>query len=94
MRKPSDNDTAKKLNEVLSGIEPAKLKKGLETFKKLASSENADSIKEQLKNIDKEKLLNMFHNMDTEEIKAKLNKVNLDNVNLKENQDLLKKFQK
>ncbi len=90
-----NNDSTKKLEQVLSGLGPAKIKKGLETFNRLAKSGDADKIKKQLENIDTQKVLNMFNNMDTDEIKAKLNNFDPDKINLDSyanDNDIWKKF--
>lgn len=66
------NDLNKKLNEVLSGIDKNKILQSKKTIEEFASTPDGQKLLNELKNTDKNKLLEMFMKMDSSEIKRKL----------------------
>ena len=87
------NDLNKKLNEVLSGIDKNKILKSKKTIEEFASTPDGQKLLNELKNTDKNKLLEMFMKMDTSEIKRKLQNADvskLSNMNLGDIKNKLK----
>ena len=82
------NDPSKKVNEVLSSLDPKQLQKGISKITKLSNSQEGEKLKKQLENIDTKHLLQMFNNLDANEIKQKLNNLDINNININ---DIMKK---
>lgn len=82
MARPNGNDPQDKVNKILSGIDPAKLQKGMEALGQLTSGKDSAKLKQQLKNVDTKKVMEMFNSMDAEEIKRKLNQADVSRLNL------------
>lgn len=87
------NDLNKKLNEVLSGIDKNKILKSKKTIEEFASTPDGQKLLNELRNTDKNKILEMFMKMDTSEIKRKLQNADvskLSNINLGDIKNKLK----
>ena len=87
------NDLNKKLNEVLSGIDKNKILKSKKTIEEFASTPDGQKLLNELRNTDKNKILEMFMKMDTSEIKRKLQNADvskLSNMNLGDIKNKLK----
>ena len=67
-----NNDISKKLNDIISGVDKNKILKSKKTIEDFASTPDGQRLLNELKNTDKNKLLEMFMKMDTSEIKKKL----------------------
>lgn len=66
------NDLNKKLNEVMSGIDKQKILQSKKTIEEFASTPDGQKLLNELRNTDKNKILEMFMKMDVSEIKRKL----------------------
>ena len=89
-----NSDVNKKLNDLLSGDDKTKLDAAKKSVEKFINSNDGDRIKQQLKNVDKNKLLNKFMNMDSNEMKAVLQKANLSNISPNDVSNILNKLDK
>lgn len=85
----NNNDAAKKLKEILSDKNMARL--GIQT-ENIINSGQGEKIAEKFSKSDKEKILNIFMSMDTEEIKKKLKNVNMADLKNFSADDFLKKL--
>lgn len=87
------NDLNKKLNEVMSGIDKNKILQSKKTIEEFASTPDGQKLLNELRNTDKNKILEMFMKMDTSEIKRKLQNADvskLSNMNLGDIKNKLK----
>ncbi len=89
-----NSDVNKKLNDLLSGVDKTKLDAAKKSVEKFINSNDGDKLKQQLKNVDKNKLLNKFMNMDSNEMKAVLQKANLSNISPNDVSNILNKLDK
>lgn len=87
-----NSNVNKKLNDVLSGLDKDKLNKAKRSVEEFLGSNEGQRIKENLKDVDKEKLINNFMNMDTEELRNTLKKANLSNLSGLDINSILKKL--
>lgn len=70
----------KKLENILSGVDKTKLNQAKKTAEQFMKTNEGKKLIEQLNNTDKNKLLNSFMKMDTNEIKSKLKNANISNL--------------
>lgn len=89
-----NSDVNKKLNDLLSGVDKTKLDAAKKSVEKFINSNDGDKLKQQLKNVDKNKLLNKFMNMDSNEMKSVLQKANLSNFSPNDVSNILNKLDK
>ncbi len=89
-----NSDVNKKLNDLLSGVDKSKLDAAKKSVEKFINSKDGDKLKQQLKNVDKNKLLNKFMNMDSAEMKSVLQKANLSNLSPNDVSGILNKLDK
>ena len=89
-----NSDVNKKLNDLLSGVDKTKLDAAKKSVERFINSNDGDKLKQQLKNVDKNKLLNKFMNMDSNEMKAVLQKANLSNLSPNDVSNILNKLDK
>lgn len=82
----NNNEVSKKLKEILNGVDFSLTDKNIENILKSAKKQN---LTENLSQADKEKILNLFMNMDTNEIKDKLKNVQTKDFSA---EDLFKKM--
>ena len=83
----NNNDIEKKLREVLSGVDMSGFNSsGIE---KLLKSPQGRKLAESISDTDKQKLLNKFMSMNSNEIKNKLNQADLSQLSV---DDILKKL--
>lgn len=80
----------KKLNDILSKIDPKTLNKSLSGLNALLNSKDGDKIKKQFENIDKNSLLASLNNLDADTINKKLS--NLDVKDLAKSPNLAEKL--
>ena len=67
-----EKDIAKKLQNVLNGIDKNTINQSKKNIEQFLSTPEGQKLAAKLSSVDKSKILNSFMNMDSEEIKAKL----------------------
>lgn len=77
-----DNNVGNKVGKILSGLNPAQLKKGIDIFNKMNKSGQVEDLKKQLENVDKDNVMEMFNKLDPEVAKQKLKNVDLENIDI------------
>jgi|GEM_PF-3549360 len=82
--KASQKDSSLKVGKILSSINPAQLKKGIDLFSQIQKSGQADALKKQFENIDKDKIMDMFNKLDPNVVKKKVNNIDLNNIDINE----------
>lgn len=87
-----DSNVEKKLNDVLSGIDKGKLNSAKRSVEEFISTKEGQKIKEELKGMDKNKLINSFMKMDTNELRTMLEKANLAGLSGTDIQNILKRL--
>ena len=85
-------DISKKLENVLKGIDKSKINSGKKNITELLSTPEGKKLLSQLGNIDKNKLLETFMSMDTEEMKKKLQTADLSKLSGLKADEILKKL--
>ena len=89
----SNEDSQKKLRQLLSGISPSQLQQGLTAFHRMSKDGRLDELKTKMASVDQDKVLEAFSKLDPETIKRKLSQTNLDTLDIKNSnipEDLLK----
>lgn len=89
-----NSDVNKKLNDLLLGVDKTKLDAAKKSVERFINSNDGDKLKQQLKNVDKNKILNKFMNMDNNEMKSVLQKANLSNISPNDVSNILNKLDK
>lgn len=74
------NNPMGKADKLLSQIDQESLKKGIEKLKNMSDTESA-KLKKQLDNIDKDKVLDMLGTLTPQQIKAKMQNLDLSKLN-------------
>ncbi len=87
-----DSNVNKKLNDVLSGLNKDKLSNAKRSIEEFLASREGEKIKEKLKGADKDKLIDNFMKMDTNELRKMLQKANLSNLSGIDMNNILKKL--
>lgn len=82
-------DVNKKLREILDREGEEKINAGMRNIQQMLSTPEGKRLAEQIKNTDREKLADMFVNMDSGEMKKRLQKLDLSKINP---EDILKKL--
>ena len=77
-----NNDPSKKVGQILSSLKPSQLKKGVDILNQLNKSGQADALKKQFEGVDQSKIMEMFNKLDPNDIKNKLNDMDLNNLDL------------
>ena len=72
-----EKDIAKKLQNVLNGIDKNTINQSKKNIEQFLSTPEGQKLAAKLSSVDKSKILNSFMNMDSEEIKAKLQNADL-----------------
>ena len=85
-----EKDIAKKLQNVLNGIDKNTINQSKKNIEQFLSTPEGQKLAAKLSSVDKSKILNSFMNMDSEEIKAKLQ--NADLSKLSNANEILKKM--
>lgn len=88
----NNNDVSKKLEELLSGLNPSTLKSGKQSIEQLLNSPQGKKLAEQLSGADKQKLLSTFMGMNNNDIRKKLQNVNLADLSGLSADEILKKL--
>ena len=83
-QKKDTNDPSSKVGKILSTINPTQLKKGIDLFSQIQKSGQADALKKQFENVDKDKIMDMFNKLDPELVKKKVNNIDLGSIDIKE----------
>ena len=78
-----NDDPAKKVNKILSGLSPAQLKKGIDMFTQMSRAGETDALKRKIESIDRAKVMKMFDELDPDTVKKKINSLDLDKVDIK-----------
>jgi len=81
-QKKDTKDPSSKVGKILSSINPAQLKKGMDLFSQIQKSGQADALKKQFENVDKDKIMDMFNKLDPELVKKKVNNIDLGNIDI------------
>ena len=87
-----DSNVGKKLNDILSGIDQEKLNSAKRSVEEFISTKEGQKIKEELKGMDKDKLINNFMNMNTNKLKDMIGKANLSGLKGTDIENILKKY--
>ena len=87
-----NQDVNKKLNEILGGIDKGKLNSAKKSVEQFMQGSDGGKLKEQLKKVDKNKLIKNFMKMDSKELQNVLNKANLDKLTETDVENILKKL--
>ncbi|MCX7715360.1 MAG: hypothetical protein N2171_06505 [Clostridia bacterium] len=87
-------DINKKLEDILSGMDAGKIKKSKQTINEFLNTPDGEKLKKQLNSIDKQKLLNVFSNMGTNEIKKKLSNLDSDSLSKMKADEIIQKLKK
>lgn len=74
------NNPMGKADKLLSSLDQESLKKGIEKLKNMSDAESA-KLKKQLDNIDKDKVLDMLGTLTPQQIKAKMQNLDLSKFN-------------
>lgn len=74
------NNPMGKADKLLSSLDQESLKKGIEKLKNMSDTESA-KLKKQLDNIDKDKVLDMLGTLTPQQIKAKMQNLDLSKLN-------------
>ncbi len=74
------NNPMGKADKLLSSLDQESLKKGIEKLKSMSDAESA-KLKKQLDNIDKDKVLDMLGTLTPQQIKAKMQNLDLSKFN-------------
>ncbi len=74
------NNPMGKADKLLSSLDQESLKKGIEKLKSMSDAESA-KLKKQLDNIDKDKVLDMLGTLTPQQIKAKMQNLDLSKLN-------------
>lgn len=87
-----NKDVNKKLGDILKGIDTRKISESKKTVENLLKTPEGQKLQKQLGGLDKDKLIESFMQMDTNEIKKKLNKADLSSLSGLNAEDILKKL--
>ncbi len=85
-------DISKKLGDILKGVDAKKINESKKTVENLLKTPEGQKLQKQLSGLDKEKLVETFMQMDTSEIKKKLNQADLSGLSGLKAEDILKKL--
>jgi hypothetical protein len=88
----NNNDVSKKLEELLSGMNPSVLKNGRQNIEQILQSQQGRTLANQLSGADKQKLLSAFMSLDNDEIRKKLKNVKMSDLSGLSAEDILKKL--
>ena len=87
-----DNNANKKLENILSSLDKNKVSQAKQSIQKFLSTPDGKNIAKQISNIDKNKLMNMFLGMNSDELKQKLQNADLSNLSQKDLNDIINKL--
>lgn len=82
----------KKLKDVLSGISAEDLKKSKASIEQLLSTPQGKNLIDKLSNVDKNKILDTFMKMDTNQMKEKLKNVDLSKISQSDAMNIINKL--
>ena len=85
-------DINKKLEDILQGIDKNKINNSKRNFDQLLNTPEGKKLLQNIGNIDKSKLMNMFMKMDTNEIKRKLQNADLSKMSNLNAADIINKL--
>ena len=81
-----NNNIDKKLRDILGGIDKSKIRQ----VEQLLNTPDGEKLKKQLNGADKNKIINAFMSMDTNQLKKKLSGADFSKINPKDIIDKLK----
>jgi len=82
----------KKLKDVLSGLDSKKINESKRSIEELLKTEHGKRIVDSLSGVDKNKVMELFMKMDSEEIKKKLNQADLSKLSGISANDIINKL--
>lgn len=87
-----NKDISKKLEEVLKGVDASIINNSKKSVENLMKTSEGKKIQQQLSGLDKDKILETFMKMDTNEIKEKLNHADLSALSGLSAEEIMKKL--
>lgn len=87
-----DNNANKKLENILSSLDKNKVFEAKQSIQKFLNTPDGKNIAKQISNIDKNKLMNMFLGMNSNELKQKLQNADISNLSQKDLNDIINKL--
>ncbi len=85
-------DINKKLEDILQGIDKNKINNSKRSLEQMLNTPEGKKLLQNIGNIDKSKLMNMFMKMDTNEIKRKLQNADLSKMSNINANDIINKL--
>lgn len=86
------NNVNKKLESILSSVDKSKINETKRSLEDFAKTPEGKKVINQLGGIDKNKLMNLFMSMDTQDLKSKLEKADLSKLSQSDIKNVINKI--